>query len=462
MTAPRYPLAIGDSRVDTPDWLPVDDRATGEVIAEVAAGRPEDVDAAVARARAALPGWEALGPQGRAAAIRRYAAVLDAHQPVLAETIHREEGKPLGEAQAEVARACEVMHHFAAEAERLWTMQLPGPTLSTGSIVRPAPIGVVAAITPWNFPVALVLWKMGPALAAGCCMIVKPAEEAPLAARMLCDLATEAGMPDGVVSCITGDGPLLGEALCTHPGVDKVAFTGSRRVAEQIAAWASPRLKALSLELGGHGSLLILDDGDLDTAVEVALVQGFANCGQACYSVNRVLVPREMEQEFLDRLRPGIASLELGPMATDRGRDRHQMLLDDARQKGATVEGGALLDGNYVEPALVTGAGPGVLLVDEEPFTPVVAVLPYDDLDEAVAEANRPDYGLVSYVVGGDSRRTLEVAERIECGTVAVNGWRVVVPYAPYAGWKGSGVGAELGQPGLEAFIRWQHLRVLA
>ncbi len=462
MTAPRYPLVIGDSRVDTPNWIPVDDRATGEVIAEIAAGRPEDVDAAVTRARAALPGWEALGPLGRAEAIRRYAAVLDAHQPVLAETIHREEGKPLGEAQAEVARACEVMHHFAGEAERLWTMQLPGPTLSTGSIVRPAPIGVVAAITPWNFPVALVLWKLGPALAAGCCMIVKPAEEAPLAARMLCDLATEAGMPDGVVSCITGDGPVLGEALCTHPGVDKVAFTGSRRVAEQIAAWASPRLKALSLELGGHGSLLVLDDGDLDTAVEVALVQGFANCGQACYSVNRVLIPRAMEQEFVDRLRPGIAALALGPMATDRGRDRHAMLIEDARAKGATVEGGALLDGNYVEPALVTGAGPGMLLVDEEPFTPVVAVMPYDDVDEAVAEANRPDYGLVSYVVGGESRRTLEVAERIECGTVVVNGWRVVVPYAPYAGWKGSGVGAELGHPGLEAFIRWQHLRVLA
>jgi succinate-semialdehyde dehydrogenase / glutarate-semialdehyde dehydrogenase len=462
MGTPRLPLVIGDARVDTQEWLPVDDRATGAVIAEVAAGRPEDVDAAVAAARAALPVWAALAPLGRAEAIRRYAAVLDAHQGEMADLIHREEGKPRGEAQAEVARACEVMHHFAGEAERLWTMQLPGATLSTGSIVRPDPMGVVAAITPWNFPVALVLWKLAPALAAGCAMVVKPAIEAPLAARMACDLATAAGIPDGVVSCITGDGPVLGEALCTHPGVDKVAFTGSRRVAEQIAAWASPRLKALSLELGGHGALVVLDDADLDVAAEVALVQGYANAGQACYSVNRVLVPRHLESAFLERLRPGIAGLTLGPMATDRGRERHAMLMDDARDNGATVEGGALLDGNYVAPALVTGAGPGVLLVDEEPFTPVVAVIPYAHVDDAVAEVNRPDYGLVSYVCGGDSRRTLEVAERIECGTVVVNGWRVVVPYAPYAGWKGSGVGAELGRPGLEAFIRWQHLRVLA
>ena len=462
MALPRYPLVIGDDRVETPEWLPIDDRATGEVIAEVAAGRPEDVDAAVARARAALPGWDNLGPLGRAAVMRNFAAVLDAHQPEMAEIMHREEGKPLGEAQAEVARACEVMHHFAGEAERLFTMQLPGANLSTGSIIRPAPMGVVAAITPWNFPVALVLWKLAPAMAAGCTMIVKPAIEAPLAARMVCDLAAEAGVPDGVLSCITGDGPILGEALCTHPGVDKVAFTGSRRVAEQIAAWASPRLKALSLELGGHGALLVLDDADIDTAVEVALVQGYANCGQACYSVNRILVPRAMEAEFLDKLRPGIAALNLGPMATDRGRERHQMLMDDARAKGATVEGGELLEGNYVAPALVTNAGPGVMLVDEEPFTPVVAVMPYDDLEDAIAEVNRPDYGLVSYLCGGESRRTLETAERIDCGTVAVNGWRVVVPYAPYAGWKGSGIGAELGQPGLEAFIRWQHLRVLA
>lgn len=462
MGAPRYPLVIGVERVDTPEWIPVDDPATGEVIAQVAAGRAEDVDRAVATARQALPAWDALGPLGRAQAIAAYARVLDHHQAPIAEMLHREQGKPLAEAQAELARACEVVHHFASEAERLWSRQLPGPTLSTGSIVRPAPIGVVAAITPWNFPVALVIWKLAPALAAGCAVIVKPAIEAPLAARAICDLATEAGIPHGIISCITGDGPILGEALCTHPGVDKVAFTGSRRVAEQIAAWASPRLKALSLELGGHGALVVLDDADLDVAAEVAVVQGYANCGQACYSVNRVLVPRTLEDDLLQRMRVRIAALSLGPMATNRGPSRHAELMDDARAKGATVEGGALLGGAFVEPALVTGAGPGMRLVDEEPFTPVVAVMPYDDLATAVSEVNRPDYGLVSYVCGGDSRRTLEVAQAIECGTVVVNGWRVVVPYAPYAAWKGSGVGAELGHPGLEAFIRWQHLRVLA
>jgi succinate-semialdehyde dehydrogenase/glutarate-semialdehyde dehydrogenase len=371
-------------------------------------------------------------------------------------------GKPLAEALAEVARAAEVVHHFAAEAERMWAAQLPGPTLATGSWVRPAPVGVVAAITPWNFPVALVVWKLAPALAAGCAVVVKPAIEAPLAAWALCDLAERAGLPPGLVSCLTGDGPLVGEALATHPRVAKVAFTGSRRVAEEIAAWAAPRLKALSLELGGHGPLVVLPDADLDVAAEVATVQGYVNAGQACYAVNRVLVPQGLAEPLLERMRARIASLELGPMATERGFQRHHMLLEDARAKGATVEGGEAVGPRRLAPALVTGAGPGVLLVDEEPFTPIVAVMEVPDTAAAIAEANRPDYGLVGYVCGRDLRGALEAAQAISCGTVVVNGWRVVVPYAPYAGWRGSGVGCELGRPGLEAFVRWQHLRMLA
>jgi succinate-semialdehyde dehydrogenase/glutarate-semialdehyde dehydrogenase len=299
-------------------------------------------------------------------------------------------------------------------------------------------------------------------LAAGCTVIVKPAIEAPLAAARVCELAAEAGLPAGTVSCLTGDGPLIGEALATHPGVDKVAFTGSRRVAEQIAAWASPRLKALSLELGGHGPLIALPDADPDVVAEVATVQGYANAGQACYSVNRVLVPPSLEGPVLERMRARIAKIELGPMATERGLERHRALIEDARAKGAQVEGGEDLGGRRVAPALVTGAGPGVRLVDEEPFTPIVAVMPYESVDAAIAEANRPDYGLVGYVCGADMRACLETAQAVQCGTVVINGWRVVVPYAPYGGWRGSGVGTELGRPGMEAFVHWQHLRVLA
>jgi succinate-semialdehyde dehydrogenase/glutarate-semialdehyde dehydrogenase len=356
-----------------------------------------------------------------------------------------------------------VIHHFAGEAERMWVEQLPGPTLATGSWVRPAPLGVVAAITPWNFPVALVVWKLAPALAAGNAVVVKPAIEAPLAAWALCDLAERAGLPPGLVGCVTGDGPLVGEALATHPGVAKVAFTGSRRVAEQIAAWAAPRLKALSLELGGHGALVVLPDADLDVAAEVATVQGYVNAGQACYAVNRVLVPPGLAGDLLERMRARIADLRLGPMTTDRGLARHRMLLEEAAGHGGVrIEGGEEVAPGTLSPALVTGAGPGVRLVDEEPFTPIVAVIETPDVDAAIAEANRPDYGLVNYVCGRDLRGALEAAQRLQSGTVAVNGWRVVLPYAPYAGWRGSGVGAELGRPGLEAFVHWQHLRVLA
>jgi acyl-CoA reductase-like NAD-dependent aldehyde dehydrogenase len=355
-----------------------------------------------------------------------------------------------------------VVHHFAAEAERMWVRQMPGPTLGTGSWVRPAPLGVVAAIVPWNFPVALVVWKLAPALAAGCAVVVKPAIEAPLAAWALCDLAERAGLPPGLVSCLTGDGPLVGEALATHPQVAKVAFTGSRRVAEQIAGWAAPRLKALSLELGGHGPLVVLPDADLDVAAEVAVAQGYVNSGQACYAVNRVLVAPHLAGDLLERMRARIAAVELGPMATDRGLARHHMLLEDARAHGARVEGGEEVAPGRLSPALVTGAGPGVRVVEEEPFTPIVTVIEVPDTAAAIAEANRPDYGLVGYVCGRDMRGALEAAQALQSGTVAINGWRVVVPYAPYAGWRGSGVGCELGRPGLEAFVHWQHLRVLA
>ncbi|MGI9540144.1 MAG: aldehyde dehydrogenase family protein [Miltoncostaeaceae bacterium] len=459
---PRYPLLIGGQRVETESWSRIVNPATGDVVGEIADATVEDADAAVRAAESAWPEWSRLPPAERGAVLERYARLLDENAGRLAELMHAEMGKPLPEAQAEIARANEVVHYFAAEAERLWAAQVPGPTLATGSWIRPAPLGVVVSITPWNFPVALIIWKLAPALAAGNAIVSKPANEAPLAAWTVCELAIEAGLPEGLVNCVPGDGPLLGEALCTHPTVAKVAFTGSRRVAEQISAWVAPRLKALSLELGGHGPLVVLPDADLDQVAEVATVQGYANAGQACYAVNRVLVPRAIEGEVRERIAERIADIELGPLVTQRGHLRHRRLLADAATRGATVLGGEDIEGRRVAPALVTDVGPGTELVDEEPFTPIVAIMGFDDVASAVAEANRPDYGLVGYLCGGDLGTSLEVAQQIECGTVVVNGWRVVVPYAPYAGWRGSGVGAELGRPGLEAFIRWQHLRVLA
>lgn len=457
----RLPLLIGAQEIETEEWMAVTDPADGSTIAEVAVGTERDVDAAVAAATEAMREWQGLGPIGRARAMERYAQVFNAGLGELAELMHAEMGKPLPEAQAEVARAGDVMTYFAAEAERVLVSQVPGSTIASGSWIRPAPIGVVAAITPWNFPVALVSWKLGPALAAGCAVISKPAIEAPLAVRRVCEMAVEAELPPGLVSCLTGDGPRLGEALATHPGIAKVAFTGSRRVAEQIAAWTAPRLKALSLELGGHGPLVVLPDADLDVTAEVAVMQGYANAGQACYSVNRVLAPPSITGDLLERIRERMGALELGPMATDRGFARHEALVADAREHGAIVEGGEPVGPNRLAPALVTGAGPGTMVVDEEPFTPIVTVMEVDDVAAAVAEANRPDYGLVGYVCGQDLRQALEVSEAISCGTVVINGWRVVTPFAPYAGWNGSGVGTELGRPGLEAFVRWQHLRVL-
>lgn len=457
----RCPLIIDGQDVETRTHFAVHAPRDGRLVGTTAAATDADVDDAVAAARRALTQWRCTAPLERAAVLSRYARLLDEHAQPLAAIVADEVGKPLPEAQAEVARAIEVVHHFAAEAGRLWVSHLPAATLTSGSTVRPEPVGVVAAITPWNFPVALVLWKLAPALAAGCTMVLKPAQEAPLAAWTLVDLARSAGVPPGVINVVTGDGPAVGRALATHPDVAKIAFTGSRRVAEQISQWAAPGLKHLSLELGGHGALIVLPDVDLDVAVDVAIVQGYANTGQACYSVNRVLVPPQRSRDFLERFRRRLAELPAGVMTTERGRQRHVELIADAQASGASVEGGTV-DGQWVSPALVTNAGPGVRVVDEEPFTPIVVVMEIADTDAAIAEANRPDYGLVNYVCGTDHRACVETAARLSCGTVAINGWRVVVPHAPYGGWNGSGLGTELGRAGLEAFCRWQHLRVLA
>jgi succinate-semialdehyde dehydrogenase / glutarate-semialdehyde dehydrogenase len=457
----RHPLIIGGARPETAAWGVHRSPADDSPVAEVALADAADVDRAVQAAQGALGEWAALGATGRGEALHRFAALFAEEAGDVAELMHLEMGKPVAEARLEVARAAEVVRHFAAEPERLATAVVEGPTPSTGSWVRPVPLGVVAAITPWNFPVALVVWKLAPALAAGCTVVVKPAIEAPLSPWAVVDIAERSGLPPGCVNVVNGDGPLIGEALCTHPGVAKVAFTGSRRVAEIIAGWAAPRLKSLSLELGGHGPLVVLPDADLDVAVDVAITQGYVNAGQACYSVNRVLVPPALRDGFLERFRARMGALEIGPMATERGLARHRDLLADARAKGARVEGGEDRGGRFVAPALVTGARPGVRVADEEPFTPLVTVMEAGTVEDAVAEANRPDFGLVGYVVGDDLRRALDVAHRIRCGSVIVNGWRVVLPYAPFSGWRGSGVGAELGRPGLEAFVHWQHLRVL-
>jgi acyl-CoA reductase-like NAD-dependent aldehyde dehydrogenase len=384
----QRPLITTEGRLATEAWLAVNAPGDGALLGEVSAATVDDIDRAVKGAATVQVEWAALPATERARALRSYAALVDAEQPHLAELVHRETGKPLSEAQAEVARAAEVIHHFAAEAERLWVQQLPGSTLATGGWVR-RPLGVVAAITPWNFPVALVVWKLAPALAAGNAVVVKPAIEAPLAAWALCDLAERSGLPAGLVSCLTGDGPLIGEALSTHPSVSKVAFTGSRRVAEQIAAWAAPRLKSLSLELGGHGALIVLPDADLDIAAEVAVMQGYVNSGQACYAVNRVLVPGPTRVHRRAHARPHRRSgrarghrPRLGPPPHASSRTRAPARTSRERRSRWVAR-----------PALVTAPAPACAWSTRSPSRRSWRCSRCPDTAAALAGANRPDYG---------------------------------------------------------------------
>ena len=357
----------------------------------------------MAAADAAWPAWAALAPVERGRALAAYAALVDAEQAAARRPGAPRDGQAPGRGPGRGRpRGRGRSTTSPPRPSGSGRSSCPAPTLATGSWVRPAPLGVVAAITPWNFPVALVVWKLAPALAAGCAVVVKPADRGapgrlgalrPRRARRAARRAWSAASP--------ATGRCWARPWPPTRAVAKVAFTGSRRVAEQIAAWAAPRLKALSLELGGHGALVVLPDADLDVAAEVAVVQGYVNSGQACYAVNRVLVPpgprrrparaharahrRPRARPDGHRARPG------APPHAARRRPRRTARGSRAARRSRPAR---------LAPALVTGAGPGVRLVDEEPFTPIVAVMEVPDAAAAIAEANRPDYGLVGYVCG--------------------------------------------------------------
>jgi aldehyde dehydrogenase (NAD+) len=453
------------------DTLAVVDPATEQQLTTVPAGTEEDVDAAVAAAKAAFEPWASRTPADRAALLSATADALEARTDEIARLISSEMGTPLSFSVAvQVGNPVRVLRSYAQIlADYSFEEQI------ANSLVVKEPIGVVGAITPWNYPLHQVVAKVAAALAAGCTVVLKPSEVAPLSAFALAEVFEQIGLPAGVFNLVTGLGPVVGEALARHPDVDMVSFTGSTQAGKRVMAVAADTVKKVSLELGGKSAFVILDDADLGKAVKVGLANCFINGGQTCTAWTRMLVPADRYDEVLELARAGAAKYSVGeptaegtrvgPLANANQYKKVVGYIEQAVADGATVVVGGperpagLETGYYVQPTVLAGVQPGSRVEQEEVFGPVLAVIPYADEDEAIRIANDTPYGLAGGVWSGDQERAVRVARRMRTGMVDVNGGRFN-PLAPFGGYKQSGNGRELGEYGLEEFLEVKSLQL--
>ncbi|MBB1605318.1 MULTISPECIES: NAD-dependent succinate-semialdehyde dehydrogenase [unclassified Pseudomonas] len=445
--------------------------ATGEVIIEVPRGGAEETNAAIAAAERALPAWRALLAKERAARLRRWAELMLASQDELARLLSREQGKPLAEAKGEVAYAASFLEWFAEEAKRVYGDVIPSPKADARIVVTKQPVGVVAAITPWNFPLAMVTRKVGPALAAGCTLILKPSEETPLSAFALAVLAEQAGIPAGVFNIVSGDGPAIGGALQASGVVRKLSFTGSTRTGKLLMRQAADTLKKVSLELGGNAPFIVFADADLDAAVRGAMASKFRNTGQTCVCVNRFYVQDEVYEAFTAKLAEAVRALrvgnalegetEQGPLINEAALAKVEQHVGDALEKGARLLCGGqrhALGGTFYEPTVLAEANAGMLIAGEETFGPVAACFRFRDEAEALRLANDTPYGLSAYFYSRDIGRVWRMAEGLEAGMVGINEGIISTEVAPFGGIKESGLGREGSKYGLDDYLEIKYL----
>ncbi|AXB44955.1 aldehyde dehydrogenase family protein [Amycolatopsis albispora] len=438
--------------------------ATEEVIDRVPEGTAADVDAAVAAARRAFESWAATPAEQRCGYLGRLAAKLKERNQVIAETITADMGAPVKIAQKVQAGLPAVVAGSYADPA---IVPERGEEVGNSLIVR-EPIGVVGAITPWNYPLHQIVAKVAPALAAGCTVVLKPSEVAPLAAYLLTEIFDEIGLPPGVFNLVSGTGPVVGEAIAAHPDIDMVTFTGSTRAGSRVSEVAAQTVKRVALELGGKSPNVILPDADLPTAVKAGLSNVYLNSGQTCTALTRMIVHRDQRDEVVGLLADGVAKFsvgdpsdaatKLGPLVSAAQRDRVRGYIRQGIEEGATLVAGGpdapegLDKGYYVRPTVFADVTPEMTIAQEEIFGPVLSVLTYETEDEAVAIANNTQYGLAAAVWAGDAEHATAVARRIRAGQVEVNGG-AFNPMAPFGGYKQSGNGRELGRFGLEEFL---------
>ncbi|WP_306599929.1 NAD-dependent succinate-semialdehyde dehydrogenase [Geothrix sp. 21YS21S-2] len=451
--------------------FPVENPATGEVLGTVPRLGAAETRRAVRAAQEALPGWRARAAGERAALLRRWFDLILEHREDLAAIMTLEQGKPLAEARGEIAYAASFIEWFAEEARRVYGDVIPGHACDRRIVVLKEPVGVVAAITPWNFPSAMLARKAGAALAAGCTMVAKPAGATPYSALALAVLAERAGIPAGVLNVVTGPAAVLGGVLTSDPAVRKLSFTGSTEVGKQLLAQCAGTVKKVSMELGGNAPFLVFGDADLDAAVAGAVASKFRNSGQTCVCTNRFLVQEGVHDAFAAKLAAAVARLkvgngmepgvEQGPLIDADALAKVEAHVADALAKGArVVQGGArhALGGTFFQPTVLCGATPEMALAREETFGPVAPVFPFRTEAEAVALANDTPSGLASYLYTRDLARSWRVAEALEYGMVGINTGLISTAVAPFGGVKESGLGREGSKYGIEDYLEVKYL----
>ena len=460
-------------------WIDADDRATvavsnpanGEQLGTVPMCGTQETERAIAAADKAQKSWRDVSAKERAAVLRRLNDLMLANTEDLALIMTCEQGKPLVEARGEIAYAASFIEWFAEEARRTYGDTIPAPLGDRRIIAIKQPVGTTAAITPWNFPTAMLTRKAGPALAAGCSMVVKPATQTPYSALAFAELAERAGVPKGLLSVLTGSASKIGAEMTRNPLVRKLTFTGSTEVGRLLMRQSAETIKKLSLELGGNAPFIVFDDADLDAAVEGAMISKYRNTGQTCVCANRIYVQQGVLKAFTDKLvakvkalkvGPGIeAGVTQGPLIDAKAVAKIEQHIADAKAKGGTVLTGGkrhALGGLFFEPTVVSGASADMLVASEETFGPLAPIFSFDTEAEVLARANDTEFGLAAYFYSRDVGRVMRVAERLESGMVGVNTGLISTAEAPFGGIKQSGLGREGSKYGLDEFMEVKYI----
>ena len=461
------------------EWTPADNGktfavenpATGELLAHVPSAGADETRRAIDAARLAQPAWRAKTAGERARILRRWYELLLANQEDLAQLMTAEQGKPLVESRGEIAYAASFIEWFAEEGKRIYGDIIPPHHADKRVLVTKEPIGVCVAITPWNFPSAMITRKAGPALAAGCAMVLKPAEATPLSALALAELAERAGVPKGIFSVVTGDARAIGGEMCANPTVRKLSFTGSTEVGRILMQQCAPTIKKLSLELGGNAPFIVFDDANLEIAVQGAMASKYRNAGQTCVCANRLLIQDGIYDAFVEKLAAAVSALKVGngvddgvtqgPLIDDAAIAKVEELVDDAREKGARVVCGGkrhALGRTYYQPTILSNVTPAMRLAREEVFGPVAPVFRFKTEAEAIAMANDTEFGLASYFYTENLARTMRVSSALEYGIIGVNTGLISTEVAPFGGMKSSGLGREGSKYGIEDYLEIKHV----